>query len=62
MVSIDDYNSGEVLNSPGPIVRVSPDELHVQDSEWFEVLYNKGRREKWPRNHKANGSPGSSMS
>ncbi|RDW60238.1 hypothetical protein BP5796_11844 [Coleophoma crateriformis] len=43
----------------GPIVRVNPDEIAVKDPYWYDTLYNSGRRDKWLRNHKANGSPGS---
>jgi cytochrome P450 len=39
-------------------VRISPDELSISDANWFDVLY-KGRRNKWAKNSKANGSPGS---
>jgi cytochrome P450 len=38
---------------------VSPDELSVNDPDWFDTLYKSGRRDKWPKNSKANGSPGS---
>lgn len=45
----------------GPVIRCSPDELHVKDSEWFDVLFaGPGHvREKWHRANRANGSPGS---
>ena len=43
----------------GPIIRVSPEELSVKDADWFDVLYKSGRRNKWAKNSKANGSPGS---
>lgn len=45
----------------GPVVRCSPEEIHVKDSEWFDVLYTgPGHvRNKWERANRANGSPGS---
>ncbi|KAK6430774.1 hypothetical protein LTR95_013067 [Oleoguttula sp. CCFEE 5521] len=44
----------------GPVIRVSPDEIHVRDSEWFHTLYTgPGHvRDKWARSIRANGSPG----
>lgn len=43
----------------GPIIRISPDELSLSDPDWFEILYQQGRRDKWAKNSNANGSPGS---
>lgn len=45
----------------GPIIRCSPDEIHVQDSQWFDILVGgPGHvRNKWERANRANGSPGS---
>lgn len=40
-------------------MRISPDELSIKDPDFFDVLYKSGRRDKWHKNSKANGSPGS---
>ncbi|KIW19962.1 hypothetical protein PV08_00537 [Exophiala spinifera] len=53
------YNIERLHRRYGPIVRISPDELSVSDPDWFDVLYKSGRRNKWAKNSKANGSPGS---
>ena len=29
----------ELKQSIGPIVRINPDEIHIDDPEWFDVLY-----------------------
>ena len=31
----------------------------MKDPDWFDVLHKSGRRDKWDKNSKANGSPGS---
>ena len=33
----------------------------MKDPYWYDTLYNSGRRDKWPRNHRANGSAGSGI-
>lgn len=55
------YHLDTLHEQYGPIIRVSPEEIHIKDSEWFDTLYcGPGRpRDKWARSNRANGSPGS---
>lgn len=41
-------------------MRVSPEEIHVKDSQWFDVLFTgPGKvRDRWARSIRANGAPG----
>ena len=42
----------------GPIVRVTPHEIHVQDPEWYDVLYAVGPpRDKYRPSAKMAGTP-----
>lgn len=48
----------------GPVVRISPGEIHVRDSAFFDTLHpgpggRKTHRDKWHRANRANGAPGS---
>lgn len=48
----------------GPVVRISPGEVHVRDSAFFDTLHpgpggRKTHRDKWHRANRANGAPGS---
>lgn len=45
----------------GPVVRINPEEIHVKDSEWFDVLFaGPGHvRNKSERANRANGATGS---
>ena len=34
----------------GPVVRLNPDEIHIRDPAWFDILYapNPTKRNKYP--------------
>lgn len=49
---------------PGPVVRITPDELHVSDSRWVDTLYvspAKGVRDKYTPAAMMAGAPGSGL-
>lgn len=52
-----------MLTSPGPIIRLSPNELHVQDSEFYDEIYTSAprKRDKWAWWVKMASSPGSAF-
>ena len=48
----------------GPIVRVTPYEVHIRDPDWYDVLYcapNKGARDKYKPSAHMTGTPLGSM-
>ncbi|PGH08703.1 hypothetical protein AJ80_07824 [Polytolypa hystricis UAMH7299] len=59
----NEFHLRELHKKYGPIIRRSPDELSVEDPEWFDVLFAGGRRDKWNRSGKASsGSVQSTLS
>lgn len=58
------FKLGTLHDTYGPVVRISPGEVHVRDSGFFDTLHpgpggRKTHRDKWHRANRANGSPGS---
>jgi cytochrome P450 len=49
----DNWNIEKLHQKYGPVVRKSPDVLSIEDNEFFEVLFNSGRRDKWNISGKA---------
>lgn len=57
------YRLQDLHRKYGPIIRINPDEIQVQDPSWFDQLYvsaaAKAKRNRYPRANAANGSPAS---
>lgn len=45
----------------GPIVRITPEELHIKDSEYYDEIYAPAtkKRDKWTGAVSSSGTPGS---
>ncbi|KAL4863046.1 hypothetical protein BDV12DRAFT_189958 [Aspergillus spectabilis] len=57
------FHLTELHKQYGPIIRRSPDELSVEDPDWFDELFVAGRRDKWSRQGKdSSGSVQSTLS
>ncbi|PGH14041.1 hypothetical protein AJ79_03311 [Helicocarpus griseus UAMH5409] len=48
----NEFHVRELHKKYGPIIRRNPYELSVDDSEWFDLLFAGGRRDKWSRSGK----------
>jgi hypothetical protein len=60
LMSFEDFERHLYLFLIGPIVRINPDELHIKDSEWTEILYvgaGQGIRNKYPPSAHSTGTP-----
>ncbi|KAK3669356.1 hypothetical protein LTR78_010779 [Recurvomyces mirabilis] len=55
------YKIQELHRKYGPIIRINPEEVHISDPEWFDVLYaGPGHiRDRSVRTNRGNGSVGS---
>jgi hypothetical protein len=53
------YEVDRMHEQYGPIVRVNPDELHINDPEWYDTLYRAGSaiRDKYPPSCLFAGTP-----
>lgn len=51
--------TGIYSHVPGPIIRINPDELHIQDTEFYDVLYRRENKlDKFPGQIAMFGIPG----
>ncbi|PGH11994.1 hypothetical protein AJ80_06892 [Polytolypa hystricis UAMH7299] len=59
---MNEYNVRELHRQYGPIIRRGPDLLSINDSEWFDVLFTGGRRNRWFRGEAGGSSIQSTLS